>query len=72
MASQPVPSAAEVQALLARGNGPNFVATSSADDDPRLRPRRLPLDPQAAEARVTVAVGRGNLAELWRALGAGQ
>ena len=66
MASRPVPSAGEVQALLARGSGPNFAATSPAADDPRLRPRLLPLDPETAAARVIDAVGsiRG-----WRVVG---
>lgn len=66
MDSQPLPSAGEVQALLARGSGPNFAATSPAAVDPRLRPRFLPLDPGAAAARVTDAVAsiRG-----WRVVG---
>ncbi len=66
MASPRVPTSDEVRALLARGSGSNFAATSPAASDPRLRPRLLPLAPEAAGEQVTRAIAgiRG-----WRVLG---
>jgi uncharacterized protein (DUF1499 family) len=66
MASPRVPSTDEVRALLARGTGRNFAATSPAPDDARLRPRVLPLAPEAAAERIERAIAclRG-----WRVIG---
>jgi uncharacterized protein (DUF1499 family) len=61
-----IPSPAEVHARLARGCGSNFAATSVASDDPGLRPRVLPLDPDSASAAVAAAVR--NLPR-WRLIG---
>jgi uncharacterized protein (DUF1499 family) len=63
-----VPTPDQVRALLARGSGRNFAATSPAADDPRLRPHMLPLGPEPAGERVARAVAgiRG-----WRVLGRG-
>lgn len=68
MAAPGVPTAAEVRALIARGNGSNFAATSLAASDPRLRPRVLPLPLAAASDRVAGALAaiRG-----WRVVGRG-
>jgi uncharacterized protein (DUF1499 family) len=68
MASPRVPTADEVRAVLARGSGPNFAATSPAATDIRLRPRVLPLPLPAADDRVagTIAALRG-----WRVVGRG-
>jgi uncharacterized protein (DUF1499 family) len=51
-----VPTPGEVRALLARGSGPNFAATSPSAADPRLRPRLLPLSPGPAADRVVRAL----------------
>lgn len=63
-----VPTADEVRALLARGSGRNFAATSPAATDTRLRPRVLALPPAAADDRVAGAIAalRG-----WRVVGRG-
>ena len=63
-----IPTPDEVRALLARGSGANFAATSPAATDPRLRPRVLPLPPTAATDRVAGAIAaiRG-----WRVVGKG-
>src|SRR5215207_2473354 len=69
MAARPATSAAEVRALLARGSGSNFAATSPAATDPRLRPRVLALPLAAADDRVAGAIAaiRG-----WRVVGRGE
>ncbi|MGH7514894.1 MAG: DUF1499 domain-containing protein [Gemmatimonadales bacterium] len=61
-----IPMPGEVRALLARGSGSNFAATSPAATDPRLRPRLIPLAPGPAADRVIRAVTaiRG-----WRVVG---
>jgi uncharacterized protein (DUF1499 family) len=66
MASPRVPTSDEVRALLARGSGSNFAATSPAASDPRLRPRLLSLAPEAAGEQVARAITgiRG-----WRVVG---
>ena len=66
MASPRVPTSDEVRALLARGSGRNFAATSPAAADPRLRPRVLPLAPEPAGEDVARAIAgiRG-----WRVIG---
>jgi uncharacterized protein (DUF1499 family) len=66
MASPRVPTSDEVRALLARGTGRNFAATSPAPDDARLRPRVLPLAPEAAGQQIERAIAglRG-----WRVVG---
>ncbi len=77
MARPSVPTPAEARALLGRGSGRNFAATSPAAADSRFRPRVLPLAVEPAiSARSGARIGRGdlgqnrrNLAELWRALG---
>jgi uncharacterized protein (DUF1499 family) len=56
MASPSVPTSAEVRALLARGSGRNFAATSPAAEDARLRPRVLPLPVESAADRVMHAI----------------
>jgi uncharacterized protein (DUF1499 family) len=61
-----VPTPAELRALLARGSGSNFAATSPAADDPRLRPRVLSLDPPAAVDRVAAAIAG---LRRWRVVG---
>lgn len=68
MAASPVPTATEVRALLARGSGANFAATSPAPADSRLRPRVLKLPPAAAADRVAGAIAciRG-----WQVVGRG-
>lgn len=68
MTDPPVPTAEEVRALLARGSGRNFAATSPAASDPRLRPRVLPVALGLAADRVVRAITgvRG-----WRLLGQG-
>jgi len=68
MGTPPVPAPEEVRALLARGSGPNFAATSPAATDTRLRPRVLQLPPAAAADRVAgaIAARRG-----WRVVGRG-
>ena len=68
MGTPPVPAPEEVRALLARGSGPNFAATSPAATDTRLRPRVLQLPPAAADDRVAgaIAARRG-----WRVVGRG-
>jgi uncharacterized protein (DUF1499 family) len=57
MADVRVPTPGEVRALLVRGSGPNFAATSPAAADSRLRPRVLPLPPGPAADRVVQAIG---------------
>ena len=66
MAAPRVPTSDEVRALLARGSGSNCAATSPAARDPRLRPRLLPLGPEAAGEQVARAIAgiRG-----WRVVG---
>src|SRR5215207_4656547 len=66
MASPRVPTPGEVRALLARGSGRNFAATSPAAGDDRLRPRVLPLPAETAGERVAQAIAavRG-----WRVVG---
>ena len=49
---------AAVRALLARGSGRNFAATRAGDADPRLSPRLMPGDPEAARLAVQSAVAR--------------
>ncbi len=51
-----VPASTEVRALITRGSGRNYAATSPAADDPRLRPRVLPLAPAPAAERVIRAL----------------
>jgi len=62
-----VPTPAEARALLGRGSGRNFAATSPAAGDSRLRPRVLPLVVEPASERVVRAIAgvRG-----WRVIGA--
>ena len=69
MTAPGVPTTGQVRALLARGSGSNFAATSPAATDPRLRPRVLALPPAAAADRVA-----GALAALrgWRLVGRGE
>jgi len=59
-------AAAEVRALIARGSGRNWAATVPGADDPRLRPRLLPMPAeQAADAVIRAIAGlRG-----WRVAG---
>lgn len=66
MASPRVPTPVEVRALLARGSGRNFAATTPAANDDRLRPRVLPLPVEIAGERVAQALAgvRG-----WRVVG---
>lgn len=66
MSAPRVPTFDEVRALLARGSGRNFAATSPAAEDARLRPRVLPLPVAPAADRVAGAIAglRG-----WRVIG---
>jgi uncharacterized protein (DUF1499 family) len=66
MADARVPTPGEVHALLARGSGSNFAATSPVATDARLRPRLLPMAPGPATERVVQTIGtlRG-----WRLVG---
>lgn len=56
MPSPRAPSPDEVRALLGRGSGRNYAATSPAADDPRLRSRLLPLAVGPASDRVARAI----------------
>ena len=49
--------AAEARALIARGSSGNVAATAADADDPRLRPRLLPVPLAAAAEHVVRAVG---------------
>jgi uncharacterized protein (DUF1499 family) len=64
--SRHIPTPGEVRALLARGSGTNFAATSPAATDPRLRPRLIPLatGPAADSLIRAIAAIRG-----WRVVG---
>jgi uncharacterized protein (DUF1499 family) len=51
-----VPMPDDVRALLARGSGRNFAATSPSADDQRLRPRVLPRPVESAADQVAGAI----------------